>query len=276
MPGGFPLGLDICGGIDAGSNFADSDGITLTTGGGSGVLGAYGQLIASTVRDACWVIVQLNMDPATGIVAAFDIAVGAAGSEIIIASQLQANAVGDNARSNYGFPCNIPAGTRIAARAASSRAVADSVNISILLFDGAFTQMEGASGIDNIGFSLSSMSGTSLDPGATTNTKGAYSQLIASTTKDYLGFIASIDSLDAAGTGFPSWLVDIAVGSAGSELIIVPNLVCSRTQVASFPNPAPILPVSIPGGTRISARCQCTINTAGARNIGLTLYGIYQ
>jgi len=86
---------------------------------------------------------------------------------------------------------------------------------------------------------------------ASTHTKGTYSQLIASTSADATGLYIGINNAAASGRSF---LVDIAVGAAASEQIILANLLID--QPLRFVHSLQ-LPCLIPAGSRLAARCQC-------------------
>lgn len=90
---------------------------------------------------------------------------------------------------------------------------------------------------------------TAVTASASTNTKGAYAAVVASTAVDCDGFLVTF----AGQTSNVRVLLDIAIGGAGSEDVIVDNLLWSANQnlVHTF-----YVPVSLPAGTRIAARCQ--------------------
>jgi hypothetical protein len=95
-----------------------------------------------------------------------------------------------------------------------------------------------------------------LTSGATANTKGAYTELIASTAADaYCLWLWARNVAVNAGDG--RCLIDIAVGPAGSEHVILPDLnfgaaPTSVTVAARIMG----IPIYIPKGSRIAARCQ--------------------
>ncbi len=280
MPGGFPAGFDLC---NASANGAVTSGTT----GGTAVdpsatadtKSAYVQLIAATGSDCCWidVISSIYSSPTTGTVFSCDIAIGAGGSEKIIIADLVLGGPTNIVRMNHAhFPICIPAGTRIAARTQASAASETGYNVSVEIFDGGFTQIEGCAGVDTIGFNSGTSVGTLIAPsGITPNTKGSYAQLTASTARDYIGFSFALDNQARNGGTQAGITLDIAVGAAASETIIVPDLALGMDNLDMFPGHAGPFWINIPAGTRISARAQA--NTVDAsRTFGLTLYGIYQ
>ena len=110
---------------------------------------------------------------------------------------------------------------------------------------------------------------TGLTPSSTANTKGSYSQLVTSTTYDidFLEIVLCADYTAACGI-----LVDIAIGSSGNETVIVSNLDVSLgnsnvvTQTYAFP-------ISIPAGTRISARVQSSVGSISTNLVGVYVKG---
>jgi hypothetical protein len=278
MGGGFPLGLELCNGTDIGTVTASSTGTTLTSNATAGVKGSYVQLIASTAADACWLAVQMRSDSSVGS-AALDVAVGAGGSEVIIANNLWAqDATSQEEVVSYLFPVSIPKGTRVAARVASGTSAGPAFFVTVQLFDGAFTQIEGAAGLDSLGVTVSTMTATQLTSGAA-NTKGSFAQLIASTARDYMGLFLVFDNNGISGTpsGTTHFLVDLAIGAAASEKVIIPNVQAywQFANTVEYKPAGPIGPywIPIPAGTRISARCQ---DSVGSNAIFVLAHGIYQ
>ena len=274
MSGGFPLGLEVCNGVDIGSVTATSAGTSLTSG-AANAYGSFAQLIASTASDTEWMAVNLHGGTnASSFQCAIQIAVGASGSEKAIIHDLVLQCDSPTILT-VCLPISIPAGTRISAAAAAATASDGPFPINCQLFDGAFTQTEGVAGVDSIGFVSASTQGTTITGSGTTNTKGSYSQLIASTTRDYLGFFFAQDTLNATVIAASSYLFDIAIGASGSEVPIAPNVL--GTAVASLglnlPITSGLYPIPIPAGSRISARLQ---SVAASKTIGLTLYGLYR
>jgi hypothetical protein len=115
----------------------------------------------------------------------------------------------------------------------------------------------------------SSSAGTSITAAASADTKGSYSQIIASTAFDAHAMLLHVGR--ETGTAGIQFLIDLAVGGAGSEQIIIPNYLFSRGNNESS-DAAILLPISIPAGSRIAARCQCSTASAVVK-ITLHLFG---
>jgi hypothetical protein len=271
MPGGLPLELEVCNGSANTAVTTTSLG-TVCTSGAADTMGAFTTLVASAPSDCCWMgVIIFNSGSGVGDNCAVNVAVGASGSEKIIAQQLIGqDSSGTNQQVCYFFPVSIAAGTRISAQSQQVNKTR-AITVIVYLFDGAFTMMEGHAGVDSNGFTAASTEGTELI-GGTANTKGSFAQLIASTARDYVGIIIALDDLNgtsAAGT----FLIDLAQGASGSETVIVPNFGASAENDTVTPQNSGYIPIPIPAGTRIAARCQ---SSAASNKIGITVYGVYQ
>jgi len=276
MPGGFPVGLDVC------NSFVASGDL------GTGTISAntktgFQQLIASTTYDSAFAFIGLLSWYGTATYASslVDIAIGAAGSEQVILpnliSQYGYATGGGFTFTHYSLPLSIPAGTRIAGRYQTTGTGTFNTNLEtyawLILVDGAYTQMEGCSGADALSANTGTSLSTSCFPSSTANTKGSYTQMIASTSRDYIGLMLATDSHNAMSAAAP-YLLDIAIGASGSEQIIIPNAGCAYSSANYETAQSPgFFSIAIPSGTRIAARCQCGI--ASGNQLGVGLYGVY-
>jgi uncharacterized protein YbdZ (MbtH family) len=277
MPGGFSLGLNVCGGEAVGVSTGTSKGTTLTGSATPHTKGTYAQLIAATTYDTNAIFMSFaegSYDANAGNVSV-DLAVGASSFEkIVVPDYVLRNSAGiSSIASGVTFPLNIPAGTRIAARA-QSKTASQTCFVGLVLFQGSLDETEGLSGYDAIGFVSASTQGSSIVPNASANTKGVYTEMVASSAKDYAGLFGNFDSLNATANSPRSWLVDIAVGANGSEQIMIPNMFINRSNQYVIDPMMPFIPVNIPAGSRIAVRAQSS--TAGSDAFGFTLYGGYR
>ena len=96
--------------------------------------------------------------------------------------------------------------------------------------------------------------GVLVEADASANTKGAWIELIASTSYNSTNFIFIVQSYGAEVS--VEYLVDIAIGAASSEQVIVENLQMSFNSIMYRNGRQYIIPINIPTGTRISCRCQ--------------------
>lgn len=115
---------------------------------------------------------------------------------------------------------------------------------------------------------LSSSGGTVITADAAANTKGAYSQLIAATTMEWLGFLLVVDP---AQTGAAYVAVDIAIGAAASEIDILKNFHCSWKNATNQEGAYSIfIPLRVPVGSRVAARIQSDV---GGRTVRVSCLG---
>lgn len=239
--------------------------------------GVWAELIASTARVATGMQIDIHVGGNGEFL--IDIGIGAAGSEQVIIPNLHASRPTGGSRNgrNYVFPCGlIPAGTRISARCQASD-TPNSSQVLVHLLSGGFP-LSGLIGavIDDIGTNTADSGGTQVDPGATANTKGAYSQLVATSTRRYRGLMVFTGSQGNLAMADARWLVDIAIGAASSEKIIIPDILFVSGSLTDIITPGAAGPflVDIPSGTRLAARAQSDTNDATDRLLDVMLYGV--
>lgn len=101
---------------------------------------------------------------------------------------------------------------------------------------------------------------------ASANTKGSYTTVIATTACEGKGLL-----LDLQAGNIDDKLIDIAIGAAGSETIIIADIF-QGARVGQFQgNISLYFPVRVPAGVRLSARCQCS-NASRTTFVGVTLF----
>lgn len=104
------------------------------------------------------------------------------------------------------------------------------------------------------GIILDTIAGVTVTANSSANTKGAWTELIASTSANgsYLFFRVSVIGSTGVNT---ATLIDFATGASGSESVIAQNI-----AVGSAFNPLHFgIPFKVPTGTRISARIQSVV-----------------
>lgn len=259
----------------------ESSGPITCSRGAANTKGSWAQIIAATARVYDAIELRLKDDDGNGGGQTYlvDIGVGAAASEIVIVP----NILVDNARvqSVNGqiiiVPISVPSGVRLAARCqevggAGTRAI----EVSLNGFSGGSQGPMGLGGAAyNYGAVTASSNGTLIDPGATANTYGAWTQLTAATSKRHRWIAAVFGMNQQTGAlAGNDWEIQIGVGAGGSEIVI-------GHAISGFGGTANtiILPnyqryVDIPEGTRVAARCKCTSNAAGARHQTMVLLAV--
>lgn len=114
------------------------------------------------------------------------------------------------------------------------------------------------------GFLENAGTGTTVTASVTTNTKGAYTELITSTGYDADGIMVTLQQNNTVAGA----LMDFAIGAAGSEQIVMANvLIGQTTRLSTYV----FIPISLPAGSRVAARCQST-NSGQAFAIATHLY----
>jgi hypothetical protein len=281
MSGGFTLFPELVNGQSAGySTSQASSAGTLVQGGtgASNTKGSWVQLTSSTSSDATWMLVELSNDNSAGINCnnfLYDIGIGAAASEVVIASNLHSAVFYGFSGETYLFPVCIPAGTRIAARMQADFTAVNSGFCAVHLFDSAMAMPVEGAGLDDMGTNTGNSTLTSVTRGVS-GTKGAYSQLTASTARDYAGLLVSVFCTEQSTNGAVYVeSIDIAVGGAGSEQIIIPDFAQYQLNsgLSMFVERRPYM-TPIPAGTRISARAS-TNKAAAAGSLSVAVHGIY-
>jgi len=285
MAGGFPVSYQFCPFPGSAPSFAH--GISVAPSATANTTGAWVELISATSYDTSWLLISVQ-DPGTATAlnsVCINVSTGSTGNEpasilinnLICLRDSLSSVAGQGA--TYLIPTQVKAGTRLSANAQSSGAAAAALFVSILPIAGAFGCISGGSAIDTYGFSPSTTRGVVVDPGASGSTKGAYIEVVSSTSYDLAGFILGFDAGGTSGSSALAWTLDVAVGSLGNEIVIFPDLQIygrgtSGTYKAIYPAATSFIPVQIPAGSRIAIRAQCNSGTAAPRVFGVTLYGV--
>ena len=217
----------------------------------------------------------------------FDIGVGGVGVEEVVIPDLMLDLTQHGNFSNevttrWSFPFHIPAGTRITFRCQQGGGGGGGrgVIMVMVLSEGGFWMGPGYQKAEAWGADASDTSPVVLDPSGTINTEGALAVLTASSGIEANALVISIHNLENGlrGTADYNWLLDVAVGGAIQEEVILENLIVSygssglsyfsQGQIGPFP-------VHIPLGTRITARVQSDrVIDATERLIGITILAL--
>ncbi len=238
--------------------------------------GTWTELVASTAREyQGFVLSAVKAYGVTELRAPqIDVAVGAAGSEKFLLENITIGGINTTTASageHILIPVVIPAGSRVAVRYQNGE-ISAHLNVLIHGFSSNWLLPYGFHRATTYGADATDSGGTKVDAGAVANTEGAYVEFSASTTNPIRAITPIIfHSLDDQ-TIESSFLFDIAVGAAASEVVIVEDIpiVTSRVEAAG-PQVTPPLPVDIPSGTRLSVRARCSVTTANSRYLDVVL-----
>jgi hypothetical protein len=225
------------------------------------------QLVASLDYDASALLVSIIQDGASRV-SQVKLFAGAASAEVEFAHLI--GPAGGSGQNVFYVPLKVPAGTRISATSASSIGFSDAY-VCITPLRGS-SDAPGASRGVPVGI-IAAGELTDIDAGAIAHTKGLWAQLVASTTRDAKGFTLVVIN-DASSTASSRHLVDVAVGAAGSEVIVLANMQAFFQGFQGGETVVGPIWTPIPAGSRIAARAQCSVTTADTRvaRCGLILW----
>ena len=97
--------------------------------------------------------------------------------------------------------------------------------------------------------------GATVTASATAHTKGAWTQIIASTSANSSYIHVDVSGVGASGVN-TAMLLDIATGASGSETAIVSNIAIGSASATWFS-----FPFKLASGTRLSARIQAVVTS---------------
>lgn len=119
------------------------------------------------------------------------------------------------------------------------------------------------------------LTGIAATASGSTNTKGSWAQVVSATDRDWYGFWISFSAAVSPSGLNAAQLVDVGIGGAGSETVLVPNILAggrfpTTTGTISLVDCALYVPIGIAKGTRIAVRTQaasasriCRVNMWG-------------
>lgn len=206
--------------------------------------------------DVYWVRILVSNVGTGGVTSetAVDLLGGSSTEEVLIANMLAGGASsGTRAPRVWDFPLYIPAGTRLAAQAASVR-TGINITVGIQLYGGdGIPPWRVASKITTYGMGTVP-NGTAITPGAS-GAEGSWTQIVASTTEDHWGFVPSFQVSADTTVNARGLSVDIGVG-ASSEVEIGGPYIYETDTAEIMSGPYCTLPAyqDVPGGSRLALR----------------------
>lgn len=117
--------------------------------------------------------------------------------------------------------------------------------------------------------------GTTVTASGTAHTKGDWAELIASTSGPAYGITIMIWGVQTAASTNNRTLVDIGIGAASSEQVLIENLLAGGSAVWGGVNKDPGVyhfPIYIPEGARLAARSQ-SVTASRTCTVMLILHG---
>lgn len=103
----------------------------------------------------------------------------------------------------------------------------------------------------------------------TANGKGAYAQIIAATSFAYSSVTLN---MVGDGGGPQCYLVDLAIGAAAAEQVIIPNILVDSNRGLFHNSITMTVPIAVPTGVRLSA-CVQEAGGAGTRFVSVAVSG---
>lgn len=228
---------------------------------------AWVELVGSVDHDTCGMYYYCGYYASGVDDNLFDIAVGAAGSEVVIVANIQSTVAYRTVETVHAMyiPLSIKRGQRISMRARSYGTTALIRHTIILQFAGGWLPNSYARSA-TYGITESDCGGVLVDPGATTGTWGSWSEITASTTSDIQFLVMCIGARDNAALTTAQWGYQIAVGASGNEVVIVADLsVVTHGTTDTLTPGFHMVHAHIPAGARIAVRSRCSISDATDR-----------
>lgn len=207
-----------------------------------------------------------------------DLGIGASGSEQVRVPNLFLSSCGASWSPGldeflFFFPLALPAGTRVSGRIQQADAGGyggGTLDLSLHLLSQGWNASSPVGQVLALNATTANTTTTLLTSGGSGNSYGAWTQMVASTSVPLHALILTLGGND---TGQVLYYLDIGVGASGSEQVILPALRCARDNGTQRLGPRVLgpLPVSIPAGTRVSARLQAS---QASRSIYVGAYGL--
>ena len=237
------------------------------------IKGAWVELIAATAFDADYCHVDTVTANAKGAYL-LDIGIGAAASEVVLIPDFIIDC-GDGGTNHQRttYPLSIPAGSRLSGRLQGS---VGNKNHLVAMEVYAQSARPALGRVEAVGvISSGDTSHTKITPSATAHIKGAWVEMVAASTFDSKEAILFFGRGNIARSNM-SYFVDIAIGAAASEVVIIENIrveSVSSSPDTIYPQYIGHFPFEIPAGTRIAARCQAAAASQNLIGCAMHLIG---
>jgi hypothetical protein len=232
---------------------SDTPGTSVTTGAAAATKGAAAQLLSAAANTIdSWGITIIASNVAANAAAsecALDILTGAATEDILIPDLLAGYAGDVLGAKQWFFPLYIPAGTRIAARAASVRTAA-AIRVLAILHGGSPPPFRCGRRVTTYGMGTVP-NGTAVTP---TASGGAASttEITAATTEDHFAFLPSFQL--ATDTTVQASSLAIGIGLGANTVERLATWIFWKNAAEMMSGPFPVMPAfrDVPAGTRLS------------------------
>lgn len=240
--------------------------------------GAWIQLIASTLQDCYWIVVEgsNSTTAATNVRGLLDIGIGAAAAEVVLIPDLLMgychSGVSGFSRF-YAFPLYVAAGTRISARFANATA-SKTIGVSVHLYGGPERPGDvwAGSQVDAYGITAASSQGVAVTPGVS-GAFGTVTQIVAATTRQHAGLVLGVQPAGQTAAAAQIYNISVMLGAA-TEVEIAANrqAAIDSTPRCVGPLPYDFISRAIASGERLSVKASQHSTTA--QPIDVALYGV--
>lgn len=263
--------------LDQGNTTGSSAGVTITAHASANTKGNWSELLSSTTARGDWLVVMLRPSTVATQAMACDLGVGASTAEKVLVPDLFVDSVGAVAQGvsrAYSLPLSVAAGVRLSARCQSTTG-GGTLSCAVLVVGGTMIGSAACGQVEACGVTTSAATRlTAIDPGGSVNTDSAWTQLIASTTFPYTYILIAFGH-GASTTGLNApYLVDFAIGANPNEKAILSDIALKSATITDSPPVVVATPLSVPSGSRLSARLRCTSTTATDRILDVAVWGV--
>lgn len=229
---------------------------------------AYVELTASTAHDADGFFVHLtDTGSTTSGRVRLDVAVGAASAELVIVPDLYYG-IGTRRPHAYHCPVPVPAGSRIAVRAASN-STNGNCRVHVNYYQGGFYTQPPLGIAETLGITVTGTSGIVVDPGATAGTRGAWTA-IGTAPNGAQALLAHFSNPLSGTGGACTWAVDLSWGASRVPVYENFGVGCDSANNVT-PRGTHLIPCDIPAGETIYMRAAASSATAGTRELNASV-----
>ncbi|HSF94781.1 MAG TPA: hypothetical protein VLA52_07120 [Thermohalobaculum sp.] len=263
---------------EAGVDGANSRGVAITPSSTANTKGSWADIVAATARASDVLELEL-LSTAWQSDSLVDIATkdGASAEEIII-NNLKVDRYQGQMLYRYRFPIRVRQGVALRARCQYSTGGATPNHYVAAKLGAGGPGAHHAGGfevVDTYGANTADSGGTAIDPGGTANTKGSWVQLSGALPRPINHLVLSVGNGAVGRVNPVHWLLDIGVGAAASEVLVIPNIFLTSSHLEDLPIGSGLaFDCYIPAGSRLAARAQCSSTDANDRLFDLIAYGV--
>jgi hypothetical protein len=232
--------------------------------GSTNTKGSWTQVAASVPFDIAGIVLSGQCSTG-GRSALIDIGVGAAAAEVVVLSNLLASfSRGYDLNYSTYLPLSVKVGARLSLRLQSNVSAAD-FYLRLHFVAAGSVAPTSYPVATTYGADTATSDGTSITSGGSAGVKGSYAQLSASVTYDTKWLLVCIGPTLG---GVADFSLDIAVGAAAAEVVVVPDLFVNQASSGGSATPCYyLLPVAIKAGSRLSARAASTTSAIAIKTL---------